>query len=343
MKMLKTLVCTLAGAVVIPFVHALDIATWSVDDYLTDVGQCLTIFEEKADYPAVSPVEPVLYETYRLWWTDFARLPKELAAIQDLPSQTLYGVTFYPLRLTRFEDSGEVSASHAWLELELLRLAPGEKPADAPAHYDSILQFWALLNGLPAFEYDEIIAAGHDYIAPRRLVICVWLADANDEALYKATRAAYDSAAFSVEPSFTSAMSFAEDDGSGTMSLLLGGGSNEVACGRLIINRLEVVDGTNFVAEWFSETNATYEIAGIASLLETNWVTVTTHDPAAPNTNLTAFTHVGGATNEAYFYKIAKTGISILMCDSNMVSGRIDIPIEVGMPTNHPWPASTFC
>jgi hypothetical protein len=97
--------------------------------------------------------------------------------------------------------------------------------------------------------------------------------------------------------------------------------------------RLEV-SGDDFVLEWLSETNATYEVAHATDLVVADWVSLATQYAATAGTNVTSFVHSGGATNQTGFYKVAQTGIRILLCDSNTYSGVLDIPIEVGMPNN---------
>jgi hypothetical protein len=103
-------------------------------------------------------------------------------------------------------------------------------------------------------------------------------------------------------------------------------------CGSLVFNRLQA-SGTNFLIEWFSQSNATYEIASVTNMTSTNWVSLASLYPAS-SSNLTSFVDIGGATNKAKFYKVAKTGISIALCQSNTFSGIVGIPVEVGIPTS---------
>ena len=90
--------------------------------------------------------------------------------------------------------------------------------------------------------------------------------------------------------------------------------------------------GSDFVLEWYSETNATYEIVFTPSLTGASWHHLATGYPAASSTNLSSYTHVGAVTNPAGFYKVAKTGVTIMLCQSNTFSGLVDIPVEIGMP-----------
>jgi hypothetical protein len=102
----------------------------------------------------------------------------------------------------------------------------------------------------------------------------------------------------------------------------------------LVFNRLQK-SGTNFLLEWFSQSNATYEIAGVTNLTSTNWVSLATLYPAS-SSNLTSFIDVGATSNKAKFYKVVQTGISIDLCDSNTATGLLNIPLDIGMPTNQP-------
>jgi hypothetical protein len=114
-------------------------------------------------------------------------------------------------------------------------------------------------------------------------------------------------------------------------------------CGRLTFNRLQAITNS-FKLEWFSVTNATYEIAAITDITvnSSNWVSLASQYAAAPGTNLTSFTDTGSTTNKAKFYKVAQTGISIAMCQSNTLSGVVDIPVEIGIPTNRMLAALAF-
>lgn len=103
-------------------------------------------------------------------------------------------------------------------------------------------------------------------------------------------------------------------------------------CGGLVFNRLQA-SSTNLVLEWFSQSNATYEIASVTNLTSTNWVSLASLYPAS-SSNLTSFVDVGAATNKAKFYKVAQTGITIALCNSNTYSGVVSIPVQIGIPTN---------
>jgi hypothetical protein len=105
-------------------------------------------------------------------------------------------------------------------------------------------------------------------------------------------------------------------------------------CGSLVFNRLQA-SGTNFVLEWFSQPNTNYEIAATTNLASNNWTIIADSYPAS-SSNLTSFVDVGAASNKAKFYKVAQEGISIDLCNSNVVEGVLNVQFDIGMPTNQP-------
>jgi hypothetical protein len=176
--------------------------------------------------------------------------------------------------------------------------------------------------------YEELLKQGHTLLEPPRSILHFWLADVLDRPVYE-----YNIAS---EVFFEATLSLAAEvtEGSGGgMSLLMFGESGSPPCARSKFTRLEV-SGDDFVLEWLSETNATYEVAHATDLVVADWVSLATQYAATAGTNVTSFVHSGGATNQTGFYKVAQTGIRILLCDSNTYSGVLDIPVEVGMPNN---------
>ena len=105
-------------------------------------------------------------------------------------------------------------------------------------------------------------------------------------------------------------------------------------CGSLVFNRLQA-SGTNFILEWFSQPNTNYEIAATTNLASNNWTIIADSYPAS-SSNLTSFVDVGAVSNKAKFYKVAQQGISIDLCNSNVVEGVLNVQFDIGMPTNQP-------
>ncbi len=228
-----------------------------------------------------------------------------------------------------YPEQEEVVVQQPWSDVAMARFAvPKEFPVWQV--HEMVLCDACPLSGINLTNWQELVKQGYTQFAPPQIVLHARLVDVKDAPIYFANMAA-EAAEFEAAMSLTAATPI-DDLLGGAMSMLMGGGAGGASqCGLIAYNRLEAVTN-DFVLEWFSETNATYEIAAIGDLTTNNWVQLATRYPAAPNTNLTSYADLGGATNDHRFYKVAKTGISIGLCPSNTLSGVVHIPVEVGMP-----------
>jgi hypothetical protein len=299
-------------------------------DLLADPNQFSSIFSEQGwGFPYLTITErPFCGPAKSPWWTDFSAMPKEIADAFANSSATSAGFRVLPVTLVLNVETGiiavETDSTNSVLSLS--------QPTgyDAPARYNALLYAW-----------NPFVCAGDidscaQQLQPQRLVLHVFLADINDHE--NCLLADQEAGAKGQAGMFTA---MEEGEGGGEFDLLSVGSTQ--SCGRLLFNKLQA-QGTNFFLEWLSASNATYEIAGITDITvnASNWVSLASLYPAAAGTNLTSYTDIGGTVRTAKFYKVAKTGISIALCDSNTYSGMVDVPIEVGMPTNKILSGLTF-
>ncbi len=271
----------------------------------------------------------MMFDPAAMVWFD-GELPKELSPFQDQLTELVHGIPAWPLWMTLYPQTGEIVVQQPWSDSELTHVP---LPADFPTWsvYESQLLMACLLSGINFASWEDLVKEGHTQFAPPQVVLHAYLADVKDAPMYFANMAA-EAAEFEAAMNFAAPTPIDDLLGEG-MSMLMSGGAAASQCGLIAYNRLEAVTN-DFVLEWLSETNATYEVAAITDLTTNNWVQLATRYPAAANTNLTGYTDVGGATNELRFYKVAKTGISIGLCPSNTLSGLVEIPVQVGMPDN---------
>jgi hypothetical protein len=259
-------------------------------------------------------------------WADFASLPKQFAEAYVQSKEQIQGVTVLKLRLTRFVLSGETLVEFPSKTNPLALVAPtGYSTNNVDSASRSALWTWR-----------QWISWGViDANTTPTLSLDVALADVLDKPAYDAMLEAEDAACKEAEAMTSLAdmlMSDSEESGGDGFLLLSQDGT---PCNASKFSKLQV-QGPNFFLEWFSVTNATYEIASATEMTipTPNWISLASLYPAATGSNLTSFLDVGGATNQAKFYKVTKTGISIPLCDSNTFSGVVEIPVEIGIPTN---------
>lgn len=279
------------------------------------------------------PIDPPAFRAWlidpQFFWTDFANLPEQFSAALAESQEQLQGVTVLKVRLTRSILTGETLVEFPGSTNTLTLAAPaGYQTNQVDSASRSALGVWRQW-----IDWGELDAN----TAPT-LSLDVSLADVQDKSAYDAAIAAEEAACEEAQPTTSLlrsgfGMLMEQGEGGGGFDLL--SASSALNCGRLQFNKLQA-QGTNFFLEWFSVTNATYEIVSATDMTipGPSWTSLASLYPAAAGTNLTSFTDVGGATNKAKFYKVAKTGISIALCDSNTYSGVIEIPLEIGIPTN---------
>jgi hypothetical protein len=261
-------------------------------------------------------------------WADFSQLPGQFGEAFAQSQGQVHGVTVLKLRLTRLILSGET----------LVEFPSGTNSLTlaAPSGYEANQQRWVTRSCLGLWQ--QWIDWGElERTTTPTLRLDIALANVNDKPAFDASIAAEDAACAEA-----SAISAASPGGMAmfdemTEDFDILSADSTSSCGRLKFNKLQAT-GTNFFLEWFSETNATFEIASATDMTmpASNWTSVASLYPAVAGTNLTGFLDVGAATNTAKFYKVAKTGISITLCQSNTLSGVVDIPFELGMPPSQP-------
>ena len=275
--------------------------------------------------PSTPPDFPAWLIDPQFLWADFAALPSEFSAAFAQSQEQVHGVTVLKLKLTRWILTGETTVE--------LPSSTSSVTLAAPAGYQASEQHdWATRSALT--DWQQWIDWGElDATTAPTLRMNVALADVQDKPAYDAMLEAEDAAcveASAAESLGSMEMLDSEDLGGDSLLLLSQDGT---PCGASKFNRLQV-QATNFFLEWFSITNATYEIASVTDMTipGSNWTSVASLYPAAAGTNLTSFLDVAGATNKVKFYKVAKTGISILLCDSNTFGGVVEILVEIGLP-----------
>jgi hypothetical protein len=302
-----------------------------------DYSACEQIFTNASQLGGVfscdtfaTPSDPLENRAWLIYpqflWADFANLPEEFGEAFAQSQEQMQAVTVVKVRLTRFLLTGETLVRFPSSANTLTLAAPtGYSTNNVDSASRSALTTWRQW-----ISWGEI-----DANTMPTLSLDVALADVQDKAAYDAALAAEDAACAeaSALTSLGSMLMSNSEESEGESLLLLS--QDGTPCGASKYNKLQV-QGTNFFLEWFSITNATYEIASSTSMTipGSNWTSLASLYPAAAGTNLTSFVDVGGAANVSKFYKVAKTGISILLCDSNTFSDTVDIPVEVGIPTN---------
>ena len=279
------------------------------------------------------PTDP---PTFRAWlidpqffWADFASLPEQFGTAFAESQEQMQGVTVLKIRLTRSILTGETLVEFPSSTNTLSLAAPSDYQTNqVDSASRSSLQVWRQWIDWGALDANTSPTLSLD----------ISLADIQDKSAYDAAIAAEETACEEAQATKSLlrsgfGMLMEQGEGGGEFDLL--SASSALNCGRLQFNKLQA-QGTNFFLEWFSVTNATYEIVSATDMTipGPSWTSLASLYPAAAGTNLTSFTDVGGATNKAKFYKVAKTGISIALCDSNTYSGVIEIPLEIGIPTN---------
>jgi hypothetical protein len=305
------------------------------EQVLTNEDQLASVFTcDVFCLPSTPPDFPAWLIDPQFLWADFAALPNEFSAALAQSKEQVHGITVLKLRLTRWILSGETTVEVPF-STSYLTLAP-------PAGYDASTADWATRSAMT--DWQQWIDWGElDPKSQPTLRLTIALANVQDRPAYNAMIAAED-AAFAEASALASLantlMSDSEDSGGDSLLLLSQDGT---PCGASKFNKLQV-QGTNFFLEWYSQTNATYEIVSATDMTVPglNWTSLASQYPAASGTNLTSFVDTGAATNKAKFYKVAQTGITILMCQSNTLSDVVDIPVDIGMPSNRTLAALAF-
>jgi hypothetical protein len=298
------------------------------EQVVTNADQLASVFTcDVFCLPSTPPDFPAWLIDPQFLWADFTSLPTEFSAVFAQSQDQVQGITVLKVRLTRWILSGETTVELPSGTTSLTLAAPNGYQASE--QHD-----WATRSAL--VDWQQWIDWGVlDATTEPTLRLSIALANVQDKPMYDAMLEAEDAACgeASALTSLGSALMLDSEDSGGYSLLLLS--QDGTPCGASKFNKLQV-QGTNFFLEWFSITNATYEIASATDLTipASNWITLASLYPATTGTNVTSFVDVGGAVNTGKFYKVAKTGISILLCDSNTYSGTVDIPVEVGMPTN---------
>ncbi len=308
---------------------------------LTNVQQIATIFASPPGcFPSVMPLVTAPTNSFPQWWVhtgnplwkidrgiptwyaDFSRLPTNLTVIQSYQWTTnQYGARIYPVRIVQYlqttqdVQAGEVEALSPVNGNELLDVRTSLFPTDSL--YNEVLWEWTALGIFSSPQTFGQLVEQYPDLAPKRLVFDVWLADVRSKPAPPNPPVHQNDDPLPLDDPF------------------------DPPCGGLAYNKLQA-SGTNFVLQWFSFTNATYEIVSTVSLTSPNWLTLASQYPAAAGTNLTNFTDFGGATNATKFYKVARTGITIALCDSNTYSGTVNIPVQIGIPTGQILSALSF-
>jgi hypothetical protein len=296
-------------------------SVFAQDDTVTNACQFVELLDQCGlDYPLVDVAEPPMFvPTIGPLYCDFDQLTNVIGDVRNETGSTQDGINVWPVRLIRTASGTLITYPYA--NTVLLQL-PAADNDHFETRYSAVLGSWCFLKGMNPTSYDDLIAQGFDSLAPtKRIVLDVWLADVNDYPLTGGMMAASDTCDSCDDPPPDSDPEFIVFDPNGP------------PCSRVMFNKFKISTNNNFVLEWFSQSNVTYEIASTTDMTSTNWLSLASLYPAS-SSNLTSFTDVGAATNVAKFYKVVQTGISIQMCDSNTLSGTVDIPIEIGIPTN---------
>jgi hypothetical protein len=299
------------------------------DDTITNACQFVELLDQCGlDYPLVDVAEPPMFvPTIEPLYCDFDQLTNAIGDVRNRTGSVQDGVNVWPVRLTR--TASGTAITYPYTDTVLLNL-PAAEDDDFETRYENVLRSFCFLMGRNPTSYDDLIAEGFGFLAPtKRIVLDVWLADVNDYPLASGMMAASDTCDSCDDPPPDPDPEFMVFDPNGP------------PCSTVRFNKFKISTNNNFVLEWFSQTNATYEIASATDITSTNWISLASLYPAS-SSNLTSFTDVGAATNVAKFYKVVQTGISVQMCDSNTVTGVLSVPVEIGIPTNQMLSGVTF-
>ena len=276
------------------------------------------------NYPLVNVTQSAMFTpTIGTLYCDFYQLTNAIGDIQNGQASVQNGINVWPVRLIRTPSGTTIVQSYS--DTALLDL-PAAEDENFETRYAGVLRTWCILTGKNPTSYEDLITQGCVSLAPRSIVLDVWLADVHDcpMAALTSMMAGSDTCDSCDDPS--------PADADREFNAF---GPSALPCGRLTFNKFKI-STNNFILEWFSESNATYEIVSATDVKSTNWTSLASLYPASTTSNLTSFTDAGGATNKTKFYKVAKTGISITLCQSNTLSGTVTIPFELGMPPSQP-------
>jgi hypothetical protein len=295
------------------------------DVTITNVAQFTDLLDQTGlVYPLVNPWQPAMfYPTLGIFYCDFDQLTNAIGDVRHGTASIQDGVSVWGVRLIRTASGTTVVYPSG--NATLLNLPAGEND-DFEVRYAEVLRGWCVLFGKNPTSYDDLISQGYSFLAPKSIVLDVWLADINDCSVAQSLSmsvATMDDSCDSCDDPPPDSSDFEYDV------------APDAPCGRLAFNKFKI-STNNFILEWFSQSNATYEIASTRNMTSTNWVSLASLYPGASNTNVTDFFDFGAVTNGSKFYKVVQTGISIDMCNSNAVEGVLNVQFDIGMPTNQP-------
>ena len=143
---------------------------------ITNVAQFSAILDQPGIlYPLVEPYELSRFTPMGTWYFDFEQITNALAAVRSYPGQEDCGGTMWPLRLTRYADSGEIVVGYGTNDIELLReLGPPNLE-----QYARVFDYWSRLTGKYPASYDDLVADSYTFLYPPRIVADVWAVDVN--------------------------------------------------------------------------------------------------------------------------------------------------------------------
>jgi len=147
------------------------------------------------------------------WFFDFTEVTNALAAVRGYPGHGECGVTLWPLRVTRYADSGEIVIRYSTNDLELLRFSA----ATNTQQYSGVLRMWCALNGRdPMTPLSDLLAEGCTFLDPPRIVADVWAFDIDDWSTCESNHET-QAAAEAMASTSSRFMAMAEDDDGGMM------------------------------------------------------------------------------------------------------------------------------
>ncbi len=174
------------------------------DETITNAAQFAGIFDQPGlSYPLVNVAEAAMFiPTYDMLWVDFWQLTKAVGDVRSYRGQTQYGITTWPLRITR--SATGTTITYPWYDIELLQL-PAPAKDDFSARYAASFRTWCILTGKNYTSYKDLIEQGYSFLDPPNLVIDLYVADVNDYQTYAANCAAEQTEAEEASAQITSA------------------------------------------------------------------------------------------------------------------------------------------
>lgn len=150
------------------------------DAVITNAVQLAAVLNQSG--VSLSLAEPgMFWPTLDIFWADFGQLTNAIGDVRSHRGQPQFGVTVFPIRMTRTAMS--TTMAHPWDGTELLEL-PAPENDDFSTRYSATLSAFCVAVGKSPPCEDDPYVQGY-LLDPARLVLDVWLGDVADYSTYQ--------------------------------------------------------------------------------------------------------------------------------------------------------------